>query len=290
MEILTVGANFSEGRGKATLGGVGIILNFGVEGFSSFAFGRDSISSPIDFLFALSSPSDPTPEAPAPRKRSFFSRLLLFLVATFLVVVGVSNVWVVGSTYGRVYHSADEIPRMPVGIVLGTSKKVAPDEANPHFENRIAAAAELYRSGKVRHLLVSGHRDSKYYDEPRDMTAKLVELGVPTSAITPDNAGLRTLDSMVRAHEIYRLDQVTVISDDFHVPRALFIADHRGIEAIALRGERVPFRQSLKARAREYFARVKAVIDLFFLGTEPAKLGEPQEILVLGPGSDADED
>lgn len=169
---------------------------------------------------------------------------------------------------------------MPVGIVLGTSKKVAPDEPNPHFENRIAAAAELFRAGKVRHLLVSGHRDSQYYDEPRDMTAKLVELGVPTSAITPDNAGLRTLDSVVRAREIYRLERVTVISDDFHVPRALFIADHKGIEAIAMRGESVPFKRSLKARAREYFARVKAVIDLFFLRTQPANLGEPQEILV----------
>lgn len=207
------------------------------------------------------------------------------VVTGFLLVVGVCNLWVVGSTRDRVYDSADEIPRVSVGIVLGTSKKVSPDEANPHFENRIAAAAELYRSGKVRHLLVSGHQDSQYYDEPRDMTAKLVELGVPPSAITPDNAGLRTLDSIVRAREVYGLDRVTVISDDFHVPRALFIADQKGIEAIALRGDSVPLRQSLRARAREYFARVKAIIDLFLLRTQPANLGEPQEILVHGGGA-----
>ena len=209
-------------------------------------------------------------------------------MAGFLLVVSVSNLWVVGSTHDRVYNLVDEIPRMPVGIVLGTSKKVSPDEANPHFENRIAAAAELYRSGKVRHLLVSGHRDSQYYDEPRDMTAKLVELGVPTSAITPDNAGLRTLDSIVRAREVYGLDRVTVISDDFHVPRALFIADHKDVEAIALRGDSVPLKQSVRARAREYFARVKAIIDLFLLRTQPANLGEPQEILVLGTGTSSE--
>ncbi len=192
------------------------------------------------------------------------------------------NLWVVISTHGRVYQSVEMIPATPVGIVLGTSKKVAPDQPNPHFDNRLEAAAELFRAGKVRHLLVSGHRDSQYYDEPRDMTKRLVELGVPPTAITPDVAGHRTLDSIVRAREIYGLEKVTVISDDFHVPRALFLADHKGLDAIALRGESVDFRASIHARAREYLARVKAVIDLYLLDTQPADLGEPQEILVQG--------
>ncbi|MCB1230845.1 MAG: YdcF family protein [Verrucomicrobiae bacterium] len=189
------------------------------------------------------------------------------------------NLWVVISTRERVYASVGNIPATPVGIVLGTSKHIAPDQPNPHFDNRLAAAAKLYLEGKVRHLLVSGHRE-EYYDEPRDMTKRLVDLGVPPTAITPDVAGHRTLDSIVRAREIYGLDRVTVISDDFHVPRALFIADRKGLDAIALRGKSVSFRDSVRARMREYLARVKAVIDLYLLDTQPANLGEPQEILV----------
>ncbi len=205
----------------------------------------------------------------------------MFLV---LAVIGLTlagcSLWVVGSTHSRIYASTEAIPARAVGIVLGTTKKIGPDQPNPHFDNRLKAAAELYLAGKVRHLLVSGHRDSQYYDEPRDMTTRLVELGVPPSAITPDDAGLRTLDSMVRAREIYGLELVTVISDDFHVPRALFIADRKGLDAIGFRGDSVSPRQSFRARAREHLARVKAVIDLYLLDTQPANLGERREILV----------
>ncbi len=266
------------GYGTATLAGLIGFLNPCLPGPRIDVFRLPNLSphrSPL---------SSPPPSPASPEKKRRHSRFFWFCFAVtlgFLVLAGGSNLWVVLSTRDRVYQSVDLIPPMPVGIVLGTSKKVAPEEANPHFENRLAAAAALFRAGKVRHLLVSGHRDSRYYDEPRDMTAKLVELGVPPSAITPDNAGLRTLDSIVRAREIYGLEQVTVVSDDFHVPRALFIADHKGVEAIALRGESVALKRSLRARFREYLARVKAVIDLFLLDTQPEKLGEPQEILVI---------
>ena len=268
--------DFPVGYGAATLAGLAGFLNLGLSGIFPGSTSRKNLP-PAETLSA----SPTSSESPGrKRKHSPFFWFCFLLMTAFLIGAGGSNLWVVLSTHSRIYHSVEEIPVMPVGIVLGTSKKVGPDEANPHFENRLAAAAALFKAGKVRHLLVSGHRDSQYYDEPRDMTAKLVELGVPPSAITPDNAGLRTLDSIVRAHEIYGLEQVTVISDDFHVPRALFIADHKGVEAIGLRGESVELRRSFRARFREYLARVKAVIDLYLLDTQPAKLGEPQEILV----------
>ena len=240
---------------------------------------RVDFTKPSPELFPLSDTSQPASEKPKRGGCACLFRLMFLPFAVVGAVLIASNVWVVVSTYGRVYESVESVPANAVGIVLGTSKKVAPDQENPHFENRLDAAAKLYESGKVRHLLVSGHRE-EYYDEPRDMTKGLVERGVPATAITPDVAGHRTLDSIVRAHEVYGLEQMTVISDDFHVPRALFIADRKGIEAVALHGEAVGFEQSLHARLREYFARVKAVIDLYLLDTQPADLGEPQEILV----------
>ncbi|NNE91054.1 MAG: DUF218 domain-containing protein [Verrucomicrobiales bacterium] len=208
------------------------------------------------------------------RKRKNRS-LLLRLIQLSLVVVALilifCNLWVLGSTGGRVFSDVSEIESNPVGLVLGTSKKVAPETANPHFENRVAAAAELYHEGKIERLIVSGHRE-KYYDEPGDMIAKLRELGVPASVLTRDDAGHRTLDSVVRARKVFDCDQITIISDDFHVNRALFIADRVGLNAVAFRGERVEFEESMQARVREYLARVKAVLDLYFLGTEPSEL------------------
>jgi len=219
------------------------------------------------------------------RRRTIFFwgfRLPLYL---FVAGIVVCNLWIVLSTHSRIFDSLDAIAPNTVGVVLGTSKKVAAGRPNLHFENRLSAAAALYHAGKVKHLLVSGYRDSQYYDEPRDMTKKLEELGVPSSAITSDQEGLRTLDSIIRAKKVFGLSEFTVISDDFHVSRALFIADRENIDAIAFRGESVGLTFSGKARVREYFARVKAVLDLYLLDTEPATIDEPVKILVQGVDS-----
>ena len=199
------------------------------------------------------------------RKRSiFFWMILLPALAVVIGAVG-CNVWIVLSTKGRIYDSPEQLDQQGVGLVLGTSKKVAPDTPNQHFVNRVAAAADLFHSGKVGRLLVSGYRDSEYYDETKDMIAKLIELGVPEQSILADDQGSRTLSSLVRASSVYNLDRFVIVSDDFHVGRALFIADHLGLHAVALRSESVDPHDSRGVRWREYFARVKAVIDLYLL-------------------------
>jgi SanA protein len=198
------------------------------------------------------------------RWRSIFFWIFVLPLLSVAAVVVACNLWIVLSTKGRVFDSVAGIESRTVGIVLGTSKKVGPDTPNQHFVNRLAAAAALFQEGKVERLLVSGYRDSKYYDETRDMMAKLKELGVPESGILADDQGLRTYDSVMRAKTVFGFDKVILISDDFHVNRALFIADRCGLDAIALRSERVDYGDSRKVRMREYFARVKAVIDLYF--------------------------
>lgn len=201
---------------------------------------------------------------PRKRWRSIFFWTLVFPVILLVSGVVVCNVWIVTSTRNRVHDDVATIEPREVGVVLGTSKKTGPDTPNRHFENRMAAAAALYREGKVGRLLVSGYRDSEYYDETRDMIAKLKELGVPADALLADDRGVRTLDSVVRVKEVFGFDRVVIVSDDFHVNRALFIADRCGLEAIALRSETVDYGDSRKVRMREYFARVKAVLDLYF--------------------------
>ncbi|MEC5128547.1 ElyC/SanA/YdcF family protein [Verrucomicrobiales bacterium BCK34] len=205
---------------------------------------------------------------PRKRKRSIFFWLVTLPLLLLVAFVVVCNLWIVGSTRERVFATVTEVTAAPVGLVLGTSKKVSPDTLNLHFQNRVKAAAELIKSGRVETLLVSGYRDSQYYDETRDMIKGLTEMGVPEASIIADDKGARTLDSLSRAKSVFGFEDVVIVSDDFHVNRALFIADHVGVKAVALESAEVDRMDSRSVRIRECFARVKAVIDLYFVRPE----------------------
>ena len=197
-----------------------------------------------------------------------------------VLAIGIAacNIWVVQATRGRVFASVSTVPARDVGLLLGTGKTTKGGWSNPHFENRVHAAAELYRAGKIKHLLVSGDNHVAGYDEPTDMRDALMAEGVPASAITLDYAGFRTLDSVVRAKKVFGLTRLTVISERFHNYRAVFIARRYGIEAVAYCAEEVSLRWSAKVKARECAARLKAVVDLYVLDTQPHFLGEPVPI------------
>ena len=203
---------------------------------------------------------------PRKQKRSIIFWLIkISVLLLFAGIVG-CNLWIVTSTHDRIYASASDIEAQPIALVLGTSKKVAPNTPNRHFNNRIAAAIALFKTGKVDRLLVSGHRASKYYDETRDMIAKLKSAGVPDEAILADNEGVNTIASVRRAEAVFGFDRFVIVSDDFHVARALFIADRLGRDAVAMKSAPVEFENSIRVRLREYFARVKAVMDLYLRG------------------------
>jgi len=172
----------------------------------------------------------------------------------------------------RVHTETATVPAGSVALVLGTGKYIG-NYLNGHFRIRMDAAAALYHAGKVKHLLLSGDNSRPDYDEPGDMRAALVERGVPFSAMTCDYAGFRTLDSIVRAREIFGVSECVIISDDFHLARALWLADRHGIRATACHGEIIPWKRSWKSRMREWLARVRAVGD-DLLGTEPKFGGE----------------
>lgn len=213
--------------------------------------------------------------------RSRLRVLLLTALAgtgAMLVVVAACNAWVVLSTRQGIYANASGIPQNAVGLLLGTSPRTRGGGFNPYFRNRMRAAVELYRAGRIRHLLVSGANPSRYYNEPRAMFEALVAHGVPPAAITLDFAGFRTLDSVVRAKRVFGQTSVTIISQRFHDYRALFIARHRGLQAVAFAAAPVRAHEALWARTREVFARVRAVLDLFVLHAQPRFLGDPVDI------------
>lgn len=208
-------------------------------------------------------------------------RTVLTALLVFILLVVASNLWIIQSTTSRVFADASKLPNHRVALVLGTSNKTVRGGINPYFAKRMETAAALYKQGKIDHLILSGdNRSSKYYNEPQAMRKALIKLGVPTSAITLDYSGVRTLDSVVRCKEIFGQNKITIITQPFHSYRALFISHYYDIDAVAMVAGEPDVSYSFNVRLREYFARTKAVLDLYILKTSPRFMGEKEDIKV----------
>ena len=206
-------------------------------------------------------------------------RIIMTIAAVLLlgfVVMGiVVNHSVSKDAKGLCYSNIDEIPYRRVGLLLGTARLTRQGYENPYFYYRTDACAQLYHSGKIHRVLISGDNSRKDYNEPLYMKDELVALGVPADSITLDYAGFRTYDSMVRAKKVFGQDSVTVISQDWHNERAIYIANRVGVDAIAFNARDVSIRSaSLKLKVREWLARTKMALDLFFQH-DPHFLGDP---------------
>lgn len=201
-----------------------------------------------------------------------FLRLGIWLSITlFLFVLG-TNIWVVQSTKNQIFNSINA-PINDVALVLGTSKRTSEGNPNRFFEERMSTAAILHSNELVRHILVSGDNRTKYYNEPRDMLQALGDLSIPEKDISLDFAGLRTLDSVVRCKEVFGQNKVTIVTQEFHCYRSLFIANYFDMEAVAVSADDGgPIGNMLALR--EVLARTMAVLDLYVIQRKPKFLGE----------------
>jgi SanA protein len=199
------------------------------------------------------------------------------LAATLTVVATLSIDLMISITTGKAV--TDDITRVeprPVALLLGTAR-THQGRPNQFYRARIEAAAELFHSGRVRGILVSGDNATRYYNEPVSMQKDLIALGVPPAFITLDYAGFRTLDSVVRAKEVFGVDRLIIVSQRFHAERAIFLARHFGIDARGLAAADPDRSGLMKVRAREVLARVVAVLDVV-IGREPKFLGVPETV------------
>ena len=177
----------------------------------------------------------------------------------------------------QIYHDTSKIPHKKAALVLGTAK-YAMGRENLFFNARIDAAVKLFKAGKVDAIVVSGDNGRKSYDEPTDMRDDLIKRGVPEKYITLDYAGFSTLDSVVRANAIFDLNDFVVISQKFHIERALYIAEKKGLKAIGFTARDIKGFWGEKVRKREILARFKAFLDLNILGTEPKFYGDKVKV------------
>ena len=207
---------------------------------------------------------------------SRFRKLIIFALAIFAITALFlfwANNTVENATKDDVTSSIHRLPNEKVGLVLGTSKTLKSGKPNAYFFKRIDAAVELYEAGKVQDFIVSGDNSTKNYNEPEDMQQELIARGIPAEKIFLDFAGFRTLDSVVRAKEIFGQQSFIIISQRFHNERAVFLAQKNGIEAYGYNAKDVNKKFGFKTRVREYFARVKVFWDLIF-GVDPKFGGE----------------
>ena len=131
-----------------------------------------------------------------------------------------------------IYYDIEKVPNRPYGLVLGTSKYFSDNTLNLFYYNRLLTAQRLFEKRKVDYLLLSGDNRTLQYNEPRTMLKDLKKMGVPQEFIYLDFAGFRTLDSVVRADQVFQAHSFTIISQKFHCERALFIAKFHDIDAI----------------------------------------------------------
>lgn len=186
-----------------------------------------------------------------------FAGAVLLLIAA---VIFFSNRAINNYAGKYIYYDLDKIPANRAGLLLGTGKYLKPRVVNLYFAYRIRAAADLYRAGKIKVIIVSGN---KYNNEPRNMRADLIRNGVPASAIYSDEEGFRTYDSVIRCRDVFGYDTFTVISQDWHNERAIFIARKLGIDAIGYNAEDVKGVMGFETDVRELFSRVKVFMDLY---------------------------
>lgn len=217
------------------------------------------------------------------RKKITVIRIFWILFGVFMLgaaAVEMITLVIISSTASRVYEDTGSMAKNDVALVLGTAKFMPDGRLNLFFKYRIEAAAKLYHEGKVEHILVSGGNPTIGYDEPTDMAGRLVEMGVAKDDITLDFAGYRTLDSIVRAKEVFGLKGFTIVSQKFHNYRAIFLADHYELDTVAYNARTPRCLAAVKAIARDHLARVKAILDIYILDTQPRYSGPKEPIIV----------
>lgn len=204
----------------------------------------------------------------------------------YLILGGIGVVTVARLVTGVVgwvrTYSHQNVPARPVAIVFGAGLTRS-GGASAVLRDRIREAASLYFDGKVEKLLMSGDNSTDYYNEPAAMREYALELGVPDEAIVLDYAGRRTYDTCYRAKAIFGLEQAILVTQGFHLPRALYLCNALGVDGVGVEADNFSYRRVslLFWNARELLATVTAFVDVHITRPLPV-LGEPEPIILTG--------
>lgn len=228
-------------------------------------------------------------KASTPRKRRRRSLRILRRALLLLFVVGAGMILllqylIVAQAEGKTFDDPQELSGKHVALVFGCDDRFQNRE-NLYFKYRMEAVAALWHAGKLKFIIVSGDNRSDDYNEPQKMKRALMARGVPADHIACDFAGLRTLDSVVRAKTIFGLRECLVVSQRFQNERAIKIGEVHGIVVRGFNARDVSGPGGRKTKWREFAARLKMWLDLYVLDTQPRHGGEPISLPISGDSS-----
>jgi SanA protein len=204
--------------------------------------------------------------------------ILVVLAGTALLV---SNLVIVNSTDDHIVASPEAAPNAQCAIVLG-ARVFSDGSLYAMTSDRMDVAIQLYQLGKVDKLLISGDHGSPTYDEVNAMLDYAVERGVPSEDVFTDHAGFDTYDSMYRARDVFLVKNAIVVTQGYHLSRAVYTARALGLDAVGVSADLRPYLHPLRNQAREILARLNAVIQLHITHPGPKYLGP--EIPITGSG------
>lgn len=206
-----------------------------------------------------------------------FSRLLIMALILGPLALILPRLLTSLYAWPRLYRT-DNAPPKPVAIVFGAGLR-RDGSPTPVLRDRVATAAELYFNAKVEKLLMSGDNSEVNYNEPAAMKAYAVDLGVPAEDIILDYAGRRTYDTCFRARKIFHLDDVLLVTQKFHLPRAIYTCNSLGVPAVGVSADRREYRPRSSAfwNMREIVATLVALWDVHITRPQPV-LGNPEPI------------
>lgn len=205
--------------------------------------------------------------------------LILIFLATFLII-GCLRIGMILDVRSEVY-TTQTVPEAQAALVFGAGLLADKTPSAP-LRDRVDRAIELYQSGKVKKILMSGDNRFVYYNEPEAMRQYALTQGVPDEDIILDYAGRRTYDSCYRASHIFELSDIILVTQNYHLPRALFLCNHLNITAAGVPADQTRYLRSRYVfwRVREIFATVAAYADIYLLKPVPV-LGEPEPIFSI---------
>lgn len=205
-------------------------------------------------------------------------RFLIILAGGFVLLAVFAYLDVSGRDRHRIF-TAETVASRPAALVLGAG--VYPSgRLSIVLSDRMNTAISLYEAGKVERLLLSGDNSVDHYNEPARMGEYALAAGLPATALAYDFAGRRTYDSCWRARHIFGLDQVIVVTQAFHLPRALYLCQQAGIDAVGVVADQRAYQFARWFAFREAFARVQAWLDVHLLHPQPIG-GPPIDIFAL---------
>lgn len=205
-----------------------------------------------------------------------WTKRIFIIVVFFIIAVAGINFYIIYTTKRHIKNEFNELENAYTVIVLG-AKVYSNGNLSNYLKDRVENAYELYTKGKVKRFLLSGDHGTKEYDEVNAMKNYLNQKGVPNSDIFLDHAGFNTYNSIVRAKEVFEVNSCIIVSQDYHLPRAVYIANKVGLNAQAYASSSNYLTANKFNKKREIIARAKSFFEVLF-NIKPKYLGKKHPI------------